>query len=324
MHISIHITKLYTIIIIQPSTLVVDLRKARQRGAKVVDLDLLGVDKGRVAAPLVDVGLAEQLHLGDELGAEDVEHGLDALLAKDVGEHGRAAEADGARAQGQQRQDVGAAAHAAVGVDLDLVEHLGVVGVEVEEDLDGGGGAVDDAAAVVGDVDGVEAEVGAQLDVAGRLDALGHDGQRRHVAQAVQRVDGEVEAVARVAAARAVAQRPIPDTANARVVDRQEDGLEPGCLDLCQLVLNPRRVGPEVLLVEHDLAVGGRGADRLDGLRRRDGRDVQDAGRRGGLDQVRLGAVVGVACVSGRGDEVGGREVVAQYGGAIDNKLAGE
>lgn len=188
-----------------------------ERGAEVLELELAGVEEGGVPEPAVDVGLAHELHLGLELLAEDGDQLGDAVLAEDVGEHGGPAQPHGARPQRQQRQHVRAAPHPAVGVDLQLAEHLRVQAVHVEQDLGRRRHPVHLPPAVVRQVHGREAEVRAHLDVVRRLHALGHDRQVRQCPQPVQRLDGEGRAVGRLAAA-GEAQGSVPYAVDARVV----------------------------------------------------------------------------------------------------------
>lgn len=59
---------------------------ARKRSAKVVELDFLGVDKGRVATVRLDVVFAHQTHGSVHLSVEDVDELGYAILSVDVGE----------------------------------------------------------------------------------------------------------------------------------------------------------------------------------------------------------------------------------------------
>lgn len=137
--------------------------------------------EGGIPPVLIDISLAHELHLRRQLGLEDADHLRHPGLAIDVGEHGRPAQTHCARTERQQCQDVRGSPHAAVSIDLKLTKDFRVILVHVQKDLNCRGGKVHDAAAVVGDVHGLEAEVGAQLHVVCRLDALGYNRERGHV-----------------------------------------------------------------------------------------------------------------------------------------------
>lgn len=70
----------------------------------------------------------------------------------------------------------------AIRVHLHFLKHFGRVLPDVEQYLDRGGRAVEHAAAVVRDVDGLKSEIQARLGVLPCLDTLGYDGEGRHVA----------------------------------------------------------------------------------------------------------------------------------------------
>lgn len=97
----------------------------------------------------------------------------------------RSSQPDHLDAEGQQLDDVGAVADAAVGHDLDLAEHLRRVAVDLVGDLDGRRRVVELPPAVVGDVDGRGAPRDRLERVLDRADALGDHGQRGPVADLV-------------------------------------------------------------------------------------------------------------------------------------------
>lgn len=106
----------------------------------------------------------------------------------------------------------------------------------------------------------------------------------------------------------------VADAVDARVVNGEEDGLEPRGFDLVQLRLQAGLVRPDVLLVEHDLSRSGGAADGLDGLRAGYRGHVEDAGSTCGLDEVGLCPGARTTCLRSRGDEEGRREVVSENG----------
>lgn len=221
-----------------------------------VPLDRLGVDVPEVS----DAGVARVV---DELRLEHVDELLDAVGAVDVGVHEGAAEADGADAQGEELDDVGAVADAAVGVDLELLEDLGGFLVDLEGDLEGRGGAVDLAAAVVGEPDGVGAVLDGLLRLLDRLDALDDDGQLGHALELLVHVP-RLQAEAGVGRARAVALGAGPDAVGGRV-DGPDDGLGPGGVGAVVGLLVGRVVARQVDLAEEGLVVlGGDLANLLD------------------------------------------------------------
>lgn len=83
------------------------------------------------------------------------------------------------------------ASHAAIRVDLHLLEDFGRVFPDVEQYLDGGGRAVENTASVVRDINSLESEVEAGLSILPCFDSLGNDGQAGHVANLIYGLDGE-------------------------------------------------------------------------------------------------------------------------------------
>jgi hypothetical protein len=77
----------------------------------------------------------------------------------------------------QQPQRVSTVPHAAVSVDLDLLEDAGVLAVDLEGDLEAGGGAVELATAVVGEDDAGDFVLDGEAGVFDGGDALEDDGE---------------------------------------------------------------------------------------------------------------------------------------------------
>lgn len=115
-----------------------------------------------------------------------------------------------------------------------------------------------------------------------------------------------------------VADAPRADAVDACVVHGQEDGLESRGFDARQLVLQTGLVGPDVLLVEHDLVGADAGiGNLLDGLGGGDAGHVEHPRVARRLHEGQLGrGGVGEAGVGGRCDEEWKREVVPEDGGA--------
>src|SRR5262249_62107107 len=136
-------------------------------GGEAAELgDVAGVEFG-------DAGHLEQFHRADDLVAEDVDGAVDAgpAAGHEAVEVGAADEGE-ARAEGDRRDDVGAVHDA--GVDRDLraaADGLDDPGQQAEGD----GGAVELAAAVVGQYDPVDAEGGEGPGVLDVLHALDDD-----------------------------------------------------------------------------------------------------------------------------------------------------
>lgn len=264
-----------------------------------------------VATEGPDVVLAHKTHGALKLSVEDVNELGNTILAVDVGEVERTADTDGGHAERDESEHVRSVADTTVGVDLDLAEDFGVIAVEIEENLNGGNTHVDLAATVVGDVDGREAEVGAELDVVSGLDALGDDGQVGHLADFVQDFNAGIGCVAG-AGGSPVAVVARTDTFDTGVVNSDENSAEAIVLHTAELVLQAASVLPDVLLVEHDLAFTASATDLLNVQCRGDGRHVEDVGITGGSDEVPLGIGVGVTSLSGRCNEERRVELVAQ------------
>ena len=121
----------------------------------------------------IDISLAHELHLRRQLSLKNADHLGHPGLAVDVRKHGGPAQTNRTYPKRQQCQDMRGSPDATVGIDLYLAEDFWVVLVDIEQDLDGRGSEVDDAAAVVGDVDGLEAEVGNTTTTVNILDWLG-------------------------------------------------------------------------------------------------------------------------------------------------------
>ena len=249
--------------------------------------------KSGVSAISIDVALAHQLHQALHFQRKNINDVGNALFAVEVGEIHRTADAYCSRAEGDQCKDVVGVADTTIDIDLHLVEHLGVVQVEVQQDLDGLRREINHAATVVGDVDSREAKIGANLDIMSGLEALGNDRQRGGFAEGLQGGDGEDEVVGLAGGVRLESHLAITDAIDARVVDRQEDGLVAEGLELSKLLLDETLVRPDVFLVEHDLARDCSRGDGLNGLGRFDGRHVENTSSTSRFDDVALGAAIG-------------------------------
>ncbi|GJC94827.1 hypothetical protein ColKHC_03653 [Colletotrichum higginsianum] len=189
---------------------------------------------------LLQVGDTEVAGVHGDLALEDLDGLLDTLLAEDVGEHEGAAETDGLDAEGKELEDVGAVADTTVGVDLDLLEDGGVLLVDLEGDLEGGGRAVELAATVVGDDDGGDVVLDGGLGVLDGHDALEDDGEVSHGGVLAVHVPGDegqlrvcgadAEAGGTVAVAVSGGVNGVDDGLGARGLDAVEDDLELGDL----------------------------------------------------------------------------------------------
>lgn len=163
---------------------------------------------------------------------------------------------------------------------------------------------------MVGQVDGLGAVLDRETGVVDRLDALGDDGEGRHVAELLEVVPREV-AVAGVCAADAVAGGTVPVSVGRRV-DRQDDGFGARLLDLLEELLGFGEVVREVDLLEEDLgAVGFGGRDVVHGPAAVEGGHVEDVAGCGALDEVDFAVGVGVAAAGAGRNEEWRREVVA-------------
>lgn len=89
----------------------------------------------------------------------------------------RPAETNSLDTKRKQLEDIRAAANTAVGEDDDLVKDVGGVAVDLVGNLDGSGGELELAAAVVGQVDAVDAALDGLQGVLDGLDALQDDGE---------------------------------------------------------------------------------------------------------------------------------------------------
>jgi hypothetical protein len=147
-----------------------------------------GMETHRVGGDVLEVVEAEVARVDGDLALHQLDDLLDALDAEDVGEHEGPAEADGTDAESEELERVGAVAHAAVGVDLELLEDLGGLVVDLERGLEAGLGGVELAAAVVGQDDGRDAVLDGQLGVLDVGDALEDDGQVGQVGELVVQV----------------------------------------------------------------------------------------------------------------------------------------
>ena len=247
----------------------------------------------------------------------------------------RAADQDGAGAQGEGLEDVGAAADAAVDVDLDPVADRGG---DLGEGVGGGDGGVELAAAVVGDHHPGGAGVHAGDRVVGAQDPLDHDREAGAVGQPGDDVGGEggVELAGlgehvdvQLALAGGPDRRgvggleagrqpePVAEVAQAVAeqghVDGQDQRPVAGGGGPCDQVGRPAAVADHVDLEPADGVGGGRRhlLDRHGGLGRE---HVQGAGR--GRPGGRGGLAVGVDhAVVGHGrDHQRGRDLAAEQG----------
>lgn len=92
------------------------------------------------------------------------------------GVHERSTQGHGRGTQTQGLDDVGAPPHPTVEENVHLAQEVRVEAADLEEGPDGAGGVVALPAAVVAEVDGVDAVVVGERGVLGALDALEHDG----------------------------------------------------------------------------------------------------------------------------------------------------
>ena len=129
------------------------------------------------------VGTAEQGHGRGRLGAQDLDGAGDAgLTGRRQGIQEGPADEDGAGAKGERRDDVRAAPHAAV--EIDLCPSLDRLDDRLEG-IDGRRHAVELASAVVGDDDRGRPVLDGQPRVVGREETLDHQRQRGQRAQPV-------------------------------------------------------------------------------------------------------------------------------------------
>src|SRR5437879_6208139 len=133
---------------------------------------------------------AALLHRRLQLGAQELEHALDAGLAEGAqAPEVRPADAHRARAEREALDDVGAAPEPAVDQHRDAAAH----GFDdLGQGVDGGAAAVLAARAVVGDDQAVEAVFHAQRRVLVRQDALDEDLHARDVAHPLEEIPGHV------------------------------------------------------------------------------------------------------------------------------------
>lgn len=270
-------------------------------------LDVAGVN-------LLEVGNTEVGGIDGELVLDHLDGLGDTLLTKDVGEHEGTAHTDGLNTEGKELEGVSAVADTTVGVDLDLLEDLGVLLVDLDGDLEGGGGAVKLATTVVREDDGGDVVLDGGLSVLDAHDSLDDEGELGHVGQAVVLGPGD-EGVLRVGGADTEAGGAVTVAIGGRV-DGVDDTVGAGVLDLLEESLGLGVVGSQVDLLEGDLTLLLDGGNLLDGLGGVQRRHVQNVLVASGLHQVQLSILVGVAGTGAGADEDGGREVVAQDGGA--------
>src|SRR5262245_13372050 len=141
-------------------------------------------------AQIPERGRAQLLHRCPRFAAQDLEHALNASLtestkAPQIGP----ADAHGAGPDGQRLDDVRSAPETAVDQD----GHATGDGFDdVGQGIDGGPTPVLGAAAVIGDDDTIDANLGCELGVLRSEDALEHDLRGNAVAQPLDVVPGEI------------------------------------------------------------------------------------------------------------------------------------
>lgn len=147
-----------------------------------------GIETHRFGGDVLEIVEAEVARVDGDLALHQLDNLLDALDAEDVGVHEGPAKTNGTDTKSEELQGVSAVAHAAVGVDLELLEDLGGLVVDLERGLEAGLGGVELAAAVVGQDDGRDAVLDGQLGVLDVGDALEDDGQVGQLGELVVQV----------------------------------------------------------------------------------------------------------------------------------------
>lgn len=175
---------------------------------------------------------ADVARVSDELFLEDLDDAVHAVGAVHVAEHEGAADADALGAKREELEDVTAVADTAVRPDVDLVDELGGLLVDLEQDLERRGGAVERAAAVVRDDDGGHLVLRGFADRLHRLDALERERELGQGAQLLVVVPGEQLRLVgeERLGADAVAVRALAVAARVRV-DGPDERLGAGLLD---------------------------------------------------------------------------------------------
>lgn len=177
---------------------------------------------------------------------ENIDSLGDTFDAKDVGIHEGTPNTNSLNTKSEKLERISTVANTPVGIDLDLLEHLGRLLVDLKSNFETGRAAIELATTVVGQDDGGSTVLDGELGVLGRTDTLDDDGKARHLLELLVVVPSDVGKV-RIGGADTEAGGAVSVAIGSRV-DGEDDGVGAGGLGSVKELLSFRIVGREVEL----------------------------------------------------------------------------